>query len=348
MMQWKEELSSVARAVLKNYDIIPEDISVIQSGTIKTVWKVKTGKGFYCLKRLKHPMEKALFSVNAQIYISENGGKVPVILRNIQGSPITAHNGQLFVIYEWIDGTGLNFGNREDLRKAVKGLAEFHIASRGYIPVSGARISSKLGKWPAQYLSMRSRMEAWRELALNNRPQGSYEAYLRYSPPIIGMADRAYNLLKASAYQCLSSDDSASKVLCHQDYGKGNALLFENRVYVLDLDGVTFDLPARDLRKIIGKNAENNNKWNSETVSEIIYWYAEVNPLGTDELEVLYIDLLFPHWYFGLLKNLFQAGKQVRSQDIEKIGTLEKSKELVINELLEKSSLRKTDLPHKE
>jgi spore coat protein I len=38
-------------------------------------------------------------------------------------------------------------------------------------------------------------------------------------------------------------------VLCHQDYGKGNALLTDEGVMVIDLDNVSFDLPARDLRK---------------------------------------------------------------------------------------------------
>lgn len=346
---YEEDLLSLALTVLKSYDVSPAEILVVQSGTIKTVWKIKTDKGAFCLKRLKQDMEKALFSVNAQIYIKNNGGKVADVVRDRKGNPIVVYNGQLFVLYRWIDGANISFNSRDGLCKAVKGLAKFHIASKGYIPPDiGARPSSKLGKWPSQYFSMRSRMAEWREMALKKPSQGSYEAYLQYSGPIIEMADRASELLEKSSYNELAAEGSASVVLCHQDYGKGNVLLLGEDVYVLDLDGVTFDLPARDLRKIIGKTAENHNLWNSETVTDIINWYTEENPFGKNELEVLYIDLLFPHWYFGLLKNMFQAGKQVKKQEIERIGKLENAKRLVIEELLGKTVAGKANLPRKE
>jgi spore coat protein I len=54
----------------------------------------------------------------------------------------------------------------------------------------------------------------------------------------------------------MTMEGSDAPVLCHQDYGKGKRLTHSRGgVYVIDLDGVTFDLPSRDLRKIIGKNS---------------------------------------------------------------------------------------------
>ena len=62
-------LEDIARAVLARYDVDPVKIQIIQQGGVKTVWKVFTGKGTVCLKRLKQTQEKALFSVEAQRYI---------------------------------------------------------------------------------------------------------------------------------------------------------------------------------------------------------------------------------------------------------------------------------------
>lgn len=330
---------AIANNVLKEYGIVPDSVSVIQGGSIKTVWKVSSGGVPYCLKRLKHTIDKALFSVNAQVHVKYSGGLVPGVYPNMHGEPITHYNGQLFVLYEWIAGKDLNFNVPADLRMAVRGLAKFHLASKGYQAVEGARVSTKLGKWPDQYTSMSRKLTAWKELAEGSYPSPALSAYLQHVDRMLALADKALAALDGSDYKKLTeqggtngskkpSDQVSDRiVLCHQDYGKGNALAVGSSVYVLDLDGVTYDLPARDLRKIIGKNAERHNRWSAEAISEILGWYTEINPMGAEEMEVLYADLLFPHWFYGLVKNLFQNGKALKASEIEKTALLESSKE---------------------
>jgi len=331
-----EALNSIATAVLKEYGIVPESISVIQSGTVKTVWKIKSAGRTLCLKRLKQTIDKAEFSVNAQIHIKNSGGLVPGVIKSTGGQPIVEYNGQLFILYEWINGTDINFGNPANLKLAIQGLARFHIASRNYKPNDTARVSTKLGKWPEQYRSMKDRMASWKEIAQSNGSQSGYAAYLKCTDPMLSLADLALTLIDGSRYAELTSEGSPSIVLCHQDYGKGNALATPEGVYVLDLDGVTFDLPARDLRKIIGKLAENRGQWHLSTINDVIGWYSEINPLGADEKEVLYIDLLYPHWYFGLVKNLFQNNKLLKASEIERTARLEESKLSILKALLKK------------
>ncbi|MGI6667897.1 MAG: CotS family spore coat protein [Acetivibrionales bacterium] len=333
----KIDTQALAVEVLKEYGIIPENLALIQGGSIKTVWKLAAKKNRYCLKRLKQTYDKALFSVNAQIHIKNSGGKVPGVILNIHGRPITEYNGQLFVLYEWIDGNDLNFSNPADLKLAVQGLADFHVSTRDYVPDLQSRISTKLGRWPEQYASMRDRMAGWKEISLKKSALSCHASYLTYIEPVVSMANHAIDLLARSQYMALTGEGSRSIVLCHQDYGKGNALHANDGIYVLDLDGVTFDLPARDLRKIIGKNAENTGKWSPETILRILGWYTEKNPLNKDEIEVLFIDMIFPHWFFGLVKNLFQKGKPLKPSEIERIGRLEISKEKVLEKLLERS-----------
>lgn len=332
-----EALDSIASAVLKEYGIVPENIAVIQSGTIKTVWKLRTSGRTLCLKRLKQTIDKAQFSVNAQIHIKNAGGLVPGIVKSARGQPIVEYNGQLFVLYEWINGADINFGNKADQKLAVQGLARFHIASRNYKPDEVSRVSTKLGKWPEQYRSMKDRMTAWKQIAQSNGSQQGYAAYLKFTDPVLSIAESALAHIAGSGYAELTRDGSGSIVLCHQDYGKGNAIATPSGIYVLDLDGVTFDLPARDLRKIIGKLAENKGQWQLSSINEITGWYSEINPLSANEKEVLYIDLLYPHWYFGLVKNLFQNNKQLKASEIERAARLEESKLSVLNALLKRS-----------
>ena len=327
-------LVKLAFDVLKNYDISPSTVAVVQSGSIKTVWKILTHSETLCLKRLKQTYDKALFSVNAQVYIKNKGGNVPGIIFNISNQPITVYNDQLFVVYEWLNGRDLNFGISKDLELAVKGLAKFHVFSKGYNPIENSRTSSKLGKSPEQYASMKNKFEEWKAVAADNASAPHHSTYLKYADSMISIAERAIELINKSSYGSLTEPDSGSIVLCHQDYGKGNTLMTDKGIYVLDLDGVTFDLPARDLRKIIGKQAENKNRWSMELINEVTDWYTMINPMDEKEKHVLYIDLLFPHWFFGLVKNIYKSGKSVKPAKIEKICRLEQDKVPILDSLL--------------
>lgn len=331
-----ENLDSLAANVLKRYDIIPEKITVIQGGTIKTVWKIKTAGGFFCLKRLKQSYDKALFSVNAQIFIKKSGGNVPRIILDKTNQPIVQFNDQLFVLYEWLQGKDISFVNPADLRIAILGLAAFHKATKGYKPAENARISTKLAKWPEQYNSMKTKIITWKETAKSMQSAPGNAAYLSCVDAITVIANTAQDLLEKTDYRKLTAENSPSIVLCHQDYGTGNAISTDNGVAVLDLDGVTFDLPSRDLRKIIGKLAEINNRWDKNTIKTVIDHYSSVNPMSQKEKEILYVDLLYPHWFFGLVKNQFDNNKQLKPYEIEKIARLEQSKVSLLTDMLKR------------
>lgn len=333
LIESPSHLINLAKEVLKGYNIKANDVSIIQSGTIKTVWKIKYNNSLLCLKRLRQSYEKASFSVNAQIYVNSNGGNVPGILLTEDNKAILQHNNELFVLYEWLEGRPLNFNNNSDLAYAIKGLAAFHLASKGYKPDASYRISSKINKWPNQYESMGNKLKKWKEDAVNKKSSSPYSSYIKAVDPMLVLSDNAQKLISASSYNELS-ENNESQVLCHQDYGPGNALLGKNGVIILDLDGVTFDFPMRDLRKLIFKYEEPLGKWQGKMLNDILDWYSEINPLSKEEKKVLYIDLLFPHRFYGLVKNIFISEKPVKDSDIERIANFEQSKLKLLKELL--------------
>ncbi len=326
-------LPELAAYVLSRYDIVPDALKLIQNKGLKTLWKVTHRNEHRCLKRLKHIKEKAVFTVNAQRYIASCGGCVPKIYLNKDNEPITEYMGQLFVLYEWIDGKDFNFKKPADLRLALKGLGHFHVKSKGYYPPECAKISSKLGRWPHQYESMLNRMLKWKKEASNHQNIPVYKAYLKWIDKIIDMGNTAIEALNHSAYPEMTSIQLEQAALCHQDYGEGNALYIGETVYVIDLDGVTYDLEMRDLRKIIGKRMEKRGVWDKMKIKEIVDWYGRSNPLSIEQKRVLAIDLLFPHWFFATVKNLFKKNKSLSSSEIIRIAEIEHSKVNILKDL---------------
>lgn len=329
----KNDLHELAKRVLFEYGIYTENITLIQDQGLKTLWKVGYNNNYYCLKRLKHSIEKCKFTVNAQVHIYNQNGKVPKIFLNKHNNPISIINDHAFVLYSWISNKTLNFGNKEQLKLALKGLAHFHKCSIGYMPPTDCKISSKLGRWPSQYESMKNRMLKWKDQAIQNNSITT-NSYLKHIDSIIEIADIAIDKLNTSNYKQLTSFDEKNYPLCHQDYGEGNVLYYNNQVFVIDLDGITYDLAIRDLRKILGKRMYKNNRLDKEFISTMLKSYDKVNKLSHEEKKLLVIDMIFPHWFFGDTKNIFKKNKNINPSKINNVAKFENNKLATMQNLL--------------
>ncbi len=334
MVSSSTNFSELGTRVLQEYNVTPENLQTLQNKGLKTLWKFTYKGTTFCLKRLKHFMEEALFSVNAQIYILNNGGDVPTIYPNSKGSTITEYNGQLFVLYSWIHGRDMNLENPKDLILALQALSKFHIDSIGYVPPTDAKISSKLGKWPSQYESMKNRMLKIKELCKQSPNNASYSAYVKQVDPFIEICNKTIYLINNSPYNDLCSIPEKESCLCHQDFGTGNVMLSKEGSTVIDLDGVTYDLPIRDLRKIIGKRMMKSQNCNLNTIEGILKYYETNATLSPELKKVLKIDLMFPHWFFGLIKTMHKNPKPIGIDKITSISKFEQNKFAILQRWL--------------
>jgi len=316
----------LAEKVLLEYTILPKNLRILQSKGLKTLWKLIYMNTALCLKRLNQSLEQAIFSVNAQIYIFNNGGNVPKVYCNSKGEPITEYNGQLFVLYSWIDGRDMNMDEPKDLALAMQALSKFHSDSVGYESPTNAIISSKLEKWPKQYESMKTRMLKIKEFCIQNSNNTSYSAYIKNMDSIEEICDKTINIINNSPYATLCNIKLKESCLCHQDYGTGNVMLSKQGAIVIDLDSVTYDLPTRDLRKIIGKRMMKYNDFSISNFKTILKFYETNNPLSPNQIEVLKIDLMFPHWFFGLIKGIHKSNEVINSDKIYSISKFEQNK----------------------
>lgn len=333
----KNELNnylSLGSKVLLEYDIKPHDLKILQSKGLKTLWKLSYKNTPLCLKRLNQSMEEALFSVNAQIYILRNGGIVPKVYPNAKGNFITEYNEQLFVLYSWVNGRDMNLDDPKDLNLALQSLSNFHISSIGYDPPVNSKTSSKLGNWPKQYESMKNRMLKIKEICIQSPNNTSYSSFLEHIEPIIEICNKTIKLINNSPYSDLCNINQIDSCLCHQDFGTGNVMLSYGKGIVIDLDSVTYDLPSRDLRKIIGKRMMIFNDYSIKNIEAILKFYETNNILSQDHREVLKIDLIFPHWFFGLVKTLHKNPKIINNNKISLIAEFEQNKFSVLEKWL--------------
>ncbi|MGI6648680.1 MAG: CotS family spore coat protein [Bacillota bacterium] len=325
-------LLDLASSVLQEYGKRPDQVSLIQSGGIKTVWKILAKGETFCLKRLRHNKERAMFSIYAQKHMAAQGARVPQIFPSLNNEDYVEYQGYLFVLYEWIEGRNLTLSR--DLSSALEGLAQFHLDSAGYVPPPDCRVSSKLGRLGHYYASVIKRFSEWEKTAQSNRQNPLCQAFLKEVPGMSRLGLECIDLLEKSAYPSWVEEIKQRGNLCHQDYGDGNAILTPKGVYVLDLDGVTFDLPSRDLRKVIIKMMSNRNSWDIKLLKDMLNWYEKINPLNEDKRRVLYIDLLFPHELHDTAKNYFKKNKSINASAITRASALVRKKSEILSGLI--------------
>lgn len=324
------ETDALVRAVMARFGHRVERIRTVQAGGPKMVWKVESPEGPLCLKRLRLTADRAAFSVSAQAHVAAHGGPVLPVLPAHDGRLWVEEGGQVFVLYPWVDGRPARFRLQADLEAAARALAAFHHASRGYEPPAGSRVSSRVGRWPDHYRSLRERLERWKEAAAQRPQHPFHKAYLAVADEAIDRARRAEEALARSAYAALSAAGPQAMGLCHQDYSEGNTLVSGDRVWVLDLDNVTFDLPVRDLRKLLVKLMEGPGGWREPVARAVLRAYESVAPLAPETLELLAIDLLFPHPVHDAAKNWFQNGKPEPPSRVLEVLPFERSKEAAL------------------
>lgn len=273
---------------------------VVQAEGLKAIWRVDGDAGRLCLKRMPHEPDRCLFALAAQRHIGAKDGPVVRVHSTRDGSPQVVSDGVTYALFDWVEGRRPRLRRAEDRAPAAQALAQFHLASRGYEPPTGGRPSSKLGRWPELYQTMVDQMREAVEICRQNPAQRNHAAVIARAPEMLEQTAWATERLAASGYARWCEENDGS--LCHQDFGETNLLLDcapDGGARVLDLDGVTYDIPARDLRKLM---LTLRKKAGPDAALDALQAYEQRHPLRADQLEVLWIDVAFPHEFHNVVK----------------------------------------------
>ena len=118
------------------------------------------------------------------------------------------------------------------------------------------------------------------------------QAYLKVADEMIALAEQATEMLEASCYMKWVEEIGQYGYMCHQDYGSGNALQTDKGVYVLDLDNVAYDIPLRDVRKLITKRMEEiEGEWEQAELEKLLNSYESILPLSDEQQKLLAVAL---------------------------------------------------------
>lgn len=327
--------------VLANYPYTVGSIRTESYKQKKGVWWVETTKGTKILK--KHPNSESmlLFLLAAIKHLQNNGISIPRVNTAIDGSLYTKIGDTCFILIDAVEGTNPDYKKPKELEAIVRELGRFHAASAGFIPPEGAKERRHLGNWLQDYSADLSRLKEQYSEETNKHTHGGFgKVILEAYPVFLKSMEAVIAGLKGPEYAAWVNKTAHNGGLCHQDFAAGNVLLGSSgKVYVLDTDSLTIELPARDIRKLINKVMKKNGKWDAALLHDIIKWYQQENPLTADEWAVVKLDLNFPHLFAGIMDKYYRA----RESDWTEGKYISRLKEMILMELSKEKVLDNYD-----
>jgi CotS family spore coat protein len=300
-------IEQLAQEVLQSYDLSVKSIQVVTTKPDKggAIWKLETGSGPKSLKLLHRRPTRSLFSLGAQEYLVDvQEARVPPIVKTKDGKNYVESGGKLWFVAEWIEPLAPVTKDLEGAKQLCYALGEFHRLSKGYIPPEQAENASRLHKWPKNYKKVIAKMEWFRTIAKAYEECSASSYLLNVVDEFEEQARRGLEMLNQSSYFELTKLGNAYWGLVHQDYGWSNGQMGAEGMWIIDLDGVAYDLPIRDLRKLISGTMADLFRWDVTWVREMIKAYHEANPITAQLYEILMIDLSMPNEFYKNIKEV--------------------------------------------
>lgn len=330
----------IGKEVLKDYDLDVKSMDVVTTKPDKggAIWKLETNKGPVSFKLLHRRPTRSLFSLGAQEYlVDEKEARVPPIIQTKDGKNFVEAGGKLWFVADWIEPLAPVTKDLEGAKQLCYALGEFHVLTKGYKPPHEAENASRVHKWERSYEKVIEKMDWFRNIA-NAYPE------MPASSTLLSVIDRfeehgkeSYQRLLESKYRELASLGNQYWGLVHQDYGWSNAQMGENGMWIIDLDGVSFDIPIRDLRKLITGTMADLYRWDATWVREMINAYHQANPISSDLYDLLMIDLSVPNEFYKNVKEMVYEPEvfldDLATDLINTITTIDETKWPVLDEI---------------
>ncbi len=303
----KNENQEPLEQVLNNFDISVQSIKSETYKEKKAVWWIETDKGLMVLKKISNSEQTLKFTISAIKHLSKNGVHLPLIIKTKDGMDYAIADGSCYVLTEAVKGKNPSYDSEKELEAIIKGLAEFHAASQGFKVLPDTKPKIHLGRWEEDLRAQLEDMKGFydKEVSANGFNEIGKFVIAEF-PYFYERALSAIENLRDEEYLTWVEKARLNGALCHQDFAAGNLILNPSGIlYVLDTDGVTVDIPARDLRKILNKIMKKNGKWNLELTRKIFKIYQAANPLTPSEWKVVKTDIKFPHLFIGAMNKYY-------------------------------------------
>lgn len=298
-------------AILSQYEM---EIHEVTKG--RGAYICDTNKGQKLLMAFRGSKEKGEFLRLFLETLQRMGFLVEQIERNKIGESVTMDEvtGDHFVIKDYVAGAELNTGRVEELKAAVKLLAEYHNTA-GKLQLS---IPERVRENADSVVEIRRRhyreITKVRNYIRGRKKKNSFEQMFMSSyETMIAPAEKSLLVLEKQ------QERNPEILVCHGDYNQHNVIFADGRWRMVHFENFIYSWSVLDLANFLRKMMEKNN-WDVGLGVELIHTYNQVHSLSEDGMQQLYGILLFPEKFWKVTNHYMNSRKSwISERDVEKL-----------------------------
>ncbi|WP_246320086.1 phosphotransferase [Paenibacillus qinlingensis] len=305
--------------VAVKYDLSIQQVVLMRNTSRSYVLKIITHQGSFLLKRMHMDELRLQFMVEVEDFLRCRGINIPTIYQTNENKNYMLYKGYFYVLQEWINAVPYPLINVDNVVQLAVLLGRMHAISNEF-QFPNSSIRNRGADWEQEYEKALHFLGKWKEMnACVEEPWRI--AVLTYIDFYMRTGEFVIESVKQQSGYMTWGEVHSRMVLSHHDFHTQNILLDEaGKIYLIDWEFVRYDLPSRDINRLLFAMIKKSKTWNHHVFLKVMRAYLRMNTLSRQEMKLLYLDLAFPH---NLCRNLI-------------LGKFSRMTVIQINELLQK------------
>ncbi|CAN7539506.1 phosphotransferase [Paenibacillus sp. LjRoot153] len=262
--------------------------------------KITTNQGNFILKRMQMDEHRLQFMVETEDFLRCRGINIPTVYQTNENKKYMMYKGYFYVLQEWISAAPYSLTSLDHVVRLADLLGRMHAISTEF-QTSHSLLRTWRAKWRQEYEEALHFLENWKtNHAIVEEPwRKAVLAYIDFY-----MRTGEFVIENVKQHECCSSwvGENIHVVLSHHDFHTQNILVdVAGNIYIIDWEFVRFDLPSRDMNRLLYAMLKKSRAWNHRAFLKVMRAYLNKNKLSKQDMKLLYLDLAFPH---NLCRNL--------------------------------------------
>lgn len=333
---------------------------------------LETDGGLKLFKCFEGSRNRALFELKVKEYLFQHGYcNTDLFVKTMDDDIISEDSlGNQYIMKNWFWGEECNLKELSQIEAASANLARLHSILKD-VDFTKEQLEYNISDDLTETFDKRNReLKRVKAYIRDKRQKNEFElSYLNYYEAFYEQGVLAAKRLESSAYLSLMAEAVLQRTVCHGNYTYHNIIMLKSKTEAMskayvppgwinqqplsatatDLTGAnsTFlattnfekshiGMQISDLYQFVRKVMEKND-WDILYGSNIIEAYDKIKPISKEELNVLYLLLLYPE-KFWKITNFYYNGKKswVSERNVQKlnsIGEQNAKKEMFLHKL---------------
>lgn len=303
--------------VLEHYD---GEVTEVRRG--RGAWISDGERGFQLIKEYKGTLKRLEFEEQVLDTLIELGiWNVDQYARNREDELLTpVSDGTKYIVKQWFLERECNLKERNEVIRAVAGIAKLHQAFRK-IPWSQEWNLGSMQSNPLEQEMIRhtKEMKRTRTYIRNKQKKNEFELYvMRYFDEFYQQALQAQDGIQ----KLRETGGLKNQYLCHGDLNQHH-ILMGKQVTFIEFNQMHLGWQMTDLYHFMRKVMEKQN-WDEEVGISMVESYHRIMPLTTEDRICLYYLFLYPEKFWKQLNYYINANKAwIPEKNIEKIKKIQ-------------------------